>query len=507
MSIQQRKNDLTNRRAHIELGGGKDAIGKLHAKGKLTARERISRLLDENSFVEVGAFVTSRVKDFDLGSKNPPADGVVTGFGTVRGRLVYVYSQDATVLGGALGEMHGKKIGALYDMALKMGAPVVGFLDSAGLRLQETSYGLEGFGAIYQKQSQASGVLPQITAVMGNCGGGSAVITSLSDFTFMTEKNAHLFVNSPNTLDDRHATMDKYASAKFHGETTGIVDFVCKDEAGLIEDMVRLLDMLPSNNREEAYSGSTTDDLNREDWEIVDLVGEGMDGRQMAAMIADNHQVVEVKALYGQEVVTAFVKMNGNTVGLVGSQSAGGAGRIGRDGCDKIADFVRFCDAFNIPLVTLVDVEGFEATVEQEQKAVSKAIADMTAAFVGASVPKVDVLVHRAYGSAYVSLNSKHVGADIVLAWPSATMSVMDPKAAVRIMYAEELAASKDARALQEEKAAEYAKQQASPYAAAERGFVDDIIEPQATRKHVIYTLEMLRTKRAEGLDKKHNTI
>jgi acetyl-CoA carboxylase carboxyltransferase component len=507
MSIQNNINDLTNRRAQIELGGGEAAIKKVHADGKLAARERVEKLLDTNSFVEVGAFVQPRSTDFNLSDVEAPADGVVTGYGTIEGRLVYVYSQDATVLGGALGEQHARKITTIYDMALKMGAPVIALIDSAGLRLQESTDALNGFGEIFLKQSLASGVVPQIGAILGNCGGGAAIIPSLSDFTFMTTEKANLFVNSPNALDDKIATLETYASANFHAENTGIVDFVCDSDEECLVQVRKLVDMLPSNNFEDSPIYDTNDDINRVASELNSIVSDGVDSKSIIKSIADGNDVVEVKASYGVEVVTALIRLNGSTVGVIANQTLDSEAKLTIDSCEKVTSMVKFCDSFNIPVVTITDVTGFVATVAQEKAGISKYVSAMTYAFANATVPKINIIVNRAFGSAYVAQNSKHIGADFVYAWPNAQISVMEAASAVKIMYSEEIASSKVADEVIANKTNEYANMQASPYAAASRGYIDDIIEPAATRKRLIAALEMLYTKRDSRPDKKHGTI
>jgi acetyl-CoA carboxylase carboxyltransferase component len=507
MSIQNQINDLNNRRATLEQGGGESAIKKLHADDKLTARERIEKLFDTNSFVEIGAFVKPRTTDFNLSIKEAPADGVVTGYGAVEGKLVYAYSQDATVLGGAIGEMHAKKIASIYDMALKMGAPIVAIIDSAGLRLQESTDGLEGFGNLFLKQSMASGVIPQITAVLGSCGGGASIIPSLSDFTFMTTKNAKLFVNSPNALDDKSADFESYASASFHGEKTGLADFIFESEEICVNEMRRLINLLPANNGEECPLFPVTDDPNREPLELNSVVGNGLDAKTLITSIADNGEVLETKATYAKEVVTAFIKLNGSTVGVVGHQTTETDGALTINGCLKTITFIKFLDAFNIPVVTFTDVTGFEATAKAEQMGISKYVAKMTYVYASATIPKINVIANRAYGSAYVACNSKHIGADFVYAWPNAAISVMDASSAVKIMYADEINTSEIAGEVIANKTAEFSAMQGSPYAAASRGYVDDIIAPVATRKRIIAALEMLYTKSEYGPNKKHGTV
>jgi len=505
MSIQAKLNDLTNRRNAIELLGSE---AENQADGKMSSRERVKALLDDNSFVEIGAFVTQRATDFNLDATDLPADGVVTGYGTIQGRLVYVYSQDATVLGGAIGEMHAKKIVKIYDLALKMGAPVIGLLDSAGLRLQEATDALDAFGQIYVKQSMASGVIPQITAVLGNCGGGAAVITSLSDFTFMTSENSKLFVNSPNTYDDTAGTMDEYASADFNAKESGLVDFVCENDACVLDCICGLVELLPANNAEEAPFAVVTDDLNRISEELNSAVHNGIDGLAIVTAIADNQSVVEIKKAFGTEVVIALGNMNGMTVGFVSNQTSGDdEGRLTVNGLNKVTDFVSFCDAFSIPVVTITDIVGYAAQLAQEKAGLAKAAAKLACVFASATVPKINVIANRAYGSAYVSFNSKHIGADVVMAWPTAAISMMDATNAVKIMYAEEISKAEVAGDFIASKTAEFAEKQGSPYAAASRGYIDDIIEPAATRKRVIVALEMLYTKNEAGVDRKHSTV
>ncbi|QUI25708.1 carboxyl transferase [Vallitalea pronyensis] len=476
----------------------------------MTARERIEELLDTNSFVEVGAFVKHRSTDFNLSVKDTPADGVITGYGTIEGRLIYVFSQDVTVLGGALGEMHAKKICTVYDMAMKMGAPIIALLDSKGLRLQESTDALHGFGEIFLKQTLASGVIPQITAILGTCGGGATIMPSLSDFTFMTKEATSLFVNSPNALDSKTETLESIASAKFHAEETGIVDFICEDEKSLLESVRDLTNMLPSNNFDEAPIFDTNDDLNRVSNDLNEMasadVTAGYDMKAVIGHVADNHVFVETKADFAPSMVTGFVNLNGQSVGVVANQSVENE-KLTSSACEKAAKFIRFCDAFNIPIVSFTDIDGFNASVSEEKVGLSKMAAKLVSAFADATVPKINVVVGRGFGTAYVAMNSKHIGADIVYAWPNSQISMMNADSAVRIMYADEV---KDEKVTAEDiasKTVEYTDMQASPYAAASRGYVDDIIEPAATRKRVIAALEMLYSKRETRPDKKHGTL
>ena len=471
-----------------------------------SASRRIATLLDEGSFVEIGGAVTARSTTFNLQEKAAPSDGVITGYGVIDGNLVYVYSQDADVLGGALGEMHAKKIARIYDMAMKMGAPVIGLIDCAGLRLQEATDALEAFGSLYHKQALASGVIPQVTAIFGMCGGGLAVVPGLTDFTFMEAKDGKLFVNSPNALEGNEISKCNTASAEYQSKTAGLVDGIGA-EAEILGQIRDLVCMLPANNEDDMSYEECTDDLNRI---CADIANASEDTAIALAQIADNQILVETKKDYAKEMVTGFIRLNGMTVGVVANRSkvynaeaeveAEFDSVLTVDGCKKATDFVNFCDAFSIPVLTLTNVTGFAATVESE-KNMASAVAKLTYAFANATVPKVNVIVGKAFGSAYVSMNSKSSGADLVYAWPTAEIGMMDAKLAAQIMYADA-----DAETLNE-KAVEYKELQSSPNSAAARGYVDAIIEPADTRKYVIGAFEMLFTKREDRPAKKHGTV
>ena len=470
------------------------------------ASQRIEALLDANSFVEIGALVTARATDFDLKQNETPSDGVITGYGVIDNNLVYVYSQDASVLNGTVGEMHAKKIAKLYDLAMKMGAPVIGLIDSAGLRLQEATDALNAFGEIYMKQTLASGVIPQITAIFGNCGGGLGLFPTLTDFTFMEEKKAKLFVNAPNALDGNTVAKCDSASAKFQSEESGIVDVVA-DEAGLIAQIRELVGFLPANCEDEGSFNECADDLNRVNPEIANCVG---DTAIALSILADDNNFFEVKANYAKSMVTGFIRLNGTTVGCVANRTevVDEEGKVAekfdavltKKGCDKAADFVNFCDAFGIPVLTLTNVKGYEATMCSE-KGIAKAAAKLTYAFTNATVPKVNVVIGKAYGTAYTVMNSKAIGADITMAWPTAEIGTMDAKLAAKIMYD-----GKGAEVINE-KAAEYAALQTSVVSAAKRGYVDQVIDAADTRKYVIGAFEMLFTKSEDRPVKKHGTV
>lgn len=471
------------------------------------ASQRIAALLDGNSFVEIGGLVTARATDFNLKPNETPSDGCITGYGVINGNLVYVYSQDASVLNGTIGEMHAKKITNLYDLAMKTGAPVIGLIESAGLRLQEATDALAAFGEIYLKQTMASGVIPQITAVFGTCGGGLGLFPTMTDFTFMEEKNAKLFVNAPNALDGNVITKCDSSSAKFQAEESGIVDVVA-DEATILEKVRELVSFLPANNEDDAsFLEDCTDDLNRVNPEIAGCVG---DTSVALSILADDNNFFEVKAGYAKNMVTGFLRLDGVTVGAVANRSeiCDEEGKVAEkldavltaEGCEKAAEFVNFCDAFGIPVLTLTNVKGYEATLASE-KAIAKAAAKLTYAFANATVPKVNVVIGKALGTAYVVMNSKAIGADITMAWPDAQIGAMDGKLAAKIMY------DGQGADVINEKAAEYEALTLNVTSAAKRGYVDQIVNAADTRKYVIGAFEMLFTKSEDRPAKKHGTV
>jgi acetyl-CoA carboxylase carboxyltransferase component len=468
----------------------------------VSARARIASLLDDSSFVEVGSYVTARSTDFNVSNQDNPADGVVTGYGVIDGNLVYVYSQDASVLGGAIGEMHARKIANIYDMAMKMGAPVIGLIDCAGLRLQEATDALYGFGTIFQKQSMASGVIPQISAIFGSCGGGTAIIPALSDFTYMTS-DAKLFVNSPNALAGNYEEKNDTSSAAYQSENTGNVDGVFETEAEVLGQIRQLISILPANNEVEAWGSDATDDLNRV---VANMEGYKDDARSALIAMSDDNFFVESKKDYATSIVTAFIKLNGATVGAVANQTVDGKNELCAGCVTKAADFITFCDAFDIPVLTLTNVKNFKAC-ECNEKKIAKASARLVFAYNNATVPKVTVLTGEAFGTPALLMGAKTTGADIVYAWPNAKFSTMEAQAAVKIMYADELEQQSDKTAFIKEKAAEFTESQSSAMAAAKRGYIDDIIEPDATRKRVIAAFEMLYTKREDRPAKKHGTV
>ena len=471
----------------------------------LSAKDRIESLVDENSFVELGAGITKRSTDFNMEEKSVPADGVITGYGLIQNNPVYVYSQDASALNGTIGEMHAKKIAHIYELAMKTGVPVIGLIDCAGMRLQESTDALAGFGQIYKMKAKASGVIPQISAIFGNCGGGVAVMAAMSDFTFMEQNNGKLFVNSPNTLEGNYTDKLDTASADFQ-KSASVVDMICDGEAEVFENVRNLVSILPENNNEIGGMEECLDDLNRL---VPDFAAEIKDPAAALEDLGDNNFFLELKKDFAKEMVTGFISLDGMTVGCVanrtavygedGSDQESFEARLTSDGCDKAASFIKTCDAFNIPVLTLTNVEGFATTVEEEKTIASKAAA-LTAAFAEADVPKVNLITGNAYGSAYITMNSKHIGADMVFALPDAKIGMMDAQVAAKIMYADDKDADLSA------KAAEFAAQSGTEAAAA-RGYIDSIISPEAARKQLIFAFELLFTKSEYPIGKKHGTI
>lgn len=479
---------------------------------QMSAKERIFSLLDDNSFVEIGALVTKRSTDFNLQEKVTPADGVITGYGTIKGKLNFVYSQDVTALNGSIGEMHAKKITKIYDLALKVGAPVIGLIDCAGLRLQEATDALNGFGELYLKQTLASGVILQLSVILGSCGGGVAISTVLSDFTFMTEKTSKLFVNSPNVLEGNYIGKCDTSSSDFQSKA-GVVDVVEDDERCILDKVRELITILPSNNKDSISLEECKDDLNRM-LTLTDV--ERRDSRRFLRELSDESYYFELKEKYASELVTAFILLGGKTVGVVANTNElhdenGNAVEkyettLTTNGCLKAERFIKLCDTFGVPILTLTNTTGFRATVEEE-KTIAIASAKLTYAFANATVPKVNVITGKAFGSAYITMNSKHIGADLVYAYRNSEIGMMEAKLATQIIYEEEIKASDNPIQVINEKEEEYRALQASSESAAKRGYIDNIIEVESTRKHLIYAFDLLFSKRESRPSKKHGTI
>lgn len=474
----------------------------------MTTRERILQLLDEGTFVETDAHVVSRAQE--LAADKVAGDGAITGYGTIDGRLTYVSAQDSAFLGGALGEMQAKKIADIVDMAVKMGAPYVGMIDCSGARIQEGLDALNGFGKIMSSMSAASGVIPQIMAVMGPCPAGMSFVAAMADFVFMTE-SAEMSVNGAELIKaagDLNATAKTVGGIEINAEKNGMAHFTEKDDAACISNIKKLLSILPDNNLSGAPRAECADDLNR----FCDSLGsltaaEDYDIKTVINTIADDQNFIEVHAAYAKNMVCGFVRLNGATVGVAANQNAEKEGQLSVKACTKAAGFVRFCDSFNIPILTLTDTAGFVPCLCEEKQGLAKAVGKMVYAFTEASVPKVNVVINKAYGSAYVAMNSKSIGADFSYAWSGSDIAPLDPVTCASVLYHDEIAASGDQAVCRREKAEEYRKAYATPVNAAAKGYIDDIIEPGATRARVISAFEMLSSKRAAGPARKHGNI
>ncbi len=462
------------------------------------ARARLEALLDEASFVELDRFVQARSTDYRPEGQTPPGDGVICGYGTIAGNLVYVFSQDGTVLGGSLGEMHARKIMHVYDLALKTGAPVIGFLDSTGMRLEEATDALEAFGQIYGMQTRASGVVPQILGIFGNAGGGMALLPALADFTFVEADAGRVFVQPANTLDHNRVELWDPSTPAFAAEEMGLAD-TYKDEQGILEDIRTLVSILPANHLVDLSDEETTDDLNRL-CTGIEVLKE--DSAALLADLSDEHFFFQIKEHFGTDLTMGFIRLNGMTVGAIANQDK----RLSPKGCEKAARFVKFLDAFGIPLVSVTNVEGF-STHKEDQGRMAKDGAALAAALCGAQIPRIDLITGKASGSAYLLMNSKATGADLAFAWEDAVVEVMEPEWAVRILKAKELEEAPSPGAYLQEEVSLYREKQASALAAARRGYIDDVIAPESSRQRLIAALEMLFTKREAPPAKKHNAF
>ena len=514
MGTVDKLTELQYRRSLIEQGGGEAKIKKQHDSNKLTARERINALLDEGSFVEVDAFVSHRCNEFGMDAVEAPGEGVVTGYGTVEGRLTFVYAQDFTVIGGSLGEMHAAKICKVMDMAAKMGAPIIGLNDSGGARIQEGIDALAGFGEIFVRNTHNSGVIPQISVIMGPCAGGAVYSPAITDFIFMVDKTSKMFITGPQVIKSvtgEDVTAEDLGGSGVHAAKSGVAHFTAKSDEECIAQIRRLLSFLPQNNLEEAPFYAPTDEINRLSEKLTTIVpdeaGKAYDVKELIAEIVDNGDFMEIQSEFAKNIVIGLARMNGSTVGIVANQPKFMAGSLDIDSSDKAARFVRFCDSFNIPLVTFTDVPGYFPGKEQEQGGIIRHGAKLLYAFSEATVPKINVITRKAYGGAYIAMNSKHLGADMVMAWPTAEIAVMGPDGAANIIFKKEIAQSADPITTRAEKIQEYTNKFASPFIAAKRGYVDDVIEPDSTRPRIIAALEMLASKRETRPSKKHGNL
>jgi len=501
-------------RHEASLGGGEARLRAQHARGKLSARERLDILLDDESFVELDRFVTHRSSEFGLGEKKILGDGVVTGWGTIRGRLVYVFSQDFTVFGGSLSEAHAEKIVKVQDMALKNGAPVIGLNDSGGARIQEGVASLGGYAEIFLRNTMASGVIPQISLVLGPCAGGAVYSPAITDLVYMVRGTSYMFVTGPGvvkTVTHEDVDMEGLGGADVHAETSGVAHFAHDTEAESLSAVRDLFRFIPQNNTEKPPEGDGQDPHDRRAQSLRTVVPENpnrpYDMLDVVRAVVDDGFFYEVHAGFARNLVTGFAHIGGHSVGVVANQPAVLAGVLDIDASDKGARFVRFCDAFNIPLLVLEDVPGFLPGVAQEHGGIIRHGAKLLYAFCEATVPKVTVITRKAYGGAYDVMNSKHIRGDVTLAWPSAEIAVMGPKGAVEILFRKEIAAAEDPDAATEKRMTDYRDKFAHPYVAASRGYLDDVIDPLDTRPRVINALDMLVAKRDSNPPKKHGNI
>ncbi|HYE79092.1 MAG TPA: acyl-CoA carboxylase subunit beta [bacterium] len=509
---QERLAQLRDRKREALQGGGTEKIAKLHEQGKLHARERLEVLLDPNSFVEFDMFVTA-ARDTP-GVQRVFGDGVVTGSGTIDGRLVFVYAQDFTVMGGSLGERHAQKITKMQDYALRNGAPIIGINDSGGARIQEGVVSLGGYTDIFYRNVQASGVIPQIAAIMGPCAGGAVYSPALMDFIFMVKKSSHMFLTGPNVIKEvlnEDVTFEELGGATTHSQRTGCAHFAANDEIECLNAIRHLISFLPSNNMEEPPFRPTDDPRDRRDPILASIIpdepNKPYDMKDVIRAVVDDGEFFEVQPLWAANIVIGFAHLGGHVVGLVANQPKVLAGVLDIDSSDKGARFIRFCDAFNIPIVTFEDVPGFLPGKNQEWGGIIRHGAKLLYAYCEATVPKLTVITRKSYGGAYCVMGSKHMHSDLNLAWQSAEVAVMGSKGAVNIIYRNEIAKSKNPEKTRNEFVADYEEQFSNPYIAAERGFVDDVIEPAETRERLIQGLEMFRNKREVAPPKKHGNV
>ncbi|MUV39704.1 Propionyl-CoA carboxylase [Lentibacillus sp. JNUCC-1] len=513
MDIFDKINELYDKRRQVELGGGDERIDKQHAKGKWTARERIDYLLDEGTFVELNPFIEHRGSDFGMDNNHAKGEGVVTGYGKISGRAVYLFAQDFTVYGGALGEMHGKKIAAVMDLAAKNGVPFIGLNDSGGARIQEGVSSLDGYGHVFYRNSIYSGVIPQISVIMGPSAGGAVYSPAITDFVIMVEETSQMFITGPKviqTVTGEDISSEDLGGAHIHNTKSGNAHFKAKDEEEALDAVKRLLSYLPDNHREKPELQAVADHDNYRP-DLTDIVPfeatRPYDVKQVIAQVVDDDSFLEVHANFAKNIVVGFARINGESVGLVCNQPKYLAGGLDIDSSDKAARFIRFCDCFNIPLITFEDVTGFFPGVKQEHNGIIRHGAKILYAYSEATVPKITVITRKAYGGAYVALNSKSIGADLVFSWPNAEIAVMGPEGAANIIFAKDIAASDDPEQARQDKIDEYRDRFANPYVAAGLGMVDDVIDPRETRIKLIQGLDMLKNKEEQHPSKKHGNI
>lgn len=514
MSDNSKITELNERKAKGRLGGGQERIEAQHKRGKLTARERIDLLLDKGSFREVDAFVEHRTSDFGLDKRKFMGDSVVTGWGTIEGRLAYVFSQDFTVFGGSLGEVHAEKVCKIMDMAVKNGAPVIGLNDSGGARIQEGVVSLGGYADIFLRNTLASGVIPQISAIMGPCAGGAVYSPALTDFIFMVRNTSYMFITGPEVVKavtHEDVSFEELGGATVHSETSGVCHVAADNEADTLYLIRKLLSYIPQNNMEDPPYKPTRDDPLRREQTLDNLVpdepNKPYDIKDVIGLIVDEGQFFEIHENFAQNIVVGFARLGGHSVGIVANQPAVLAGVLDINASEKAGRFVRFCDSFNIPIITFVDVPGFLPGTDQEHAGIIRSGAKLLYAYCEATVPKLTVVTRKAYGGAYDVMSSKHIRGDVNLAWPTAEIAVMGPDGAVNIIFRRELAQAEDPVKRKDELVADYRQKFANPYVAASRGYIDDVIQPSDTRPRLINALEMLTNKRDTNPAKKHGNI
>ena len=512
--IEERLEQLAALREEALHAGSEAAVQRQHDRGKLTARERLEKLLDEGSFVELDMLARHRAHGFGIENTRPLTDGVVTGWGTIDGRKVFVFSQDFTVFGGALGEVFAEKIHKVMDLAESVGAPMIGLNDGAGARIQEGVVSLDAYGGIFHRNVKASGVIPQISVIMGPCAGGAVYSPAMTDFVFMVKGTSHMFITGPDvvkTVTGEDVTQEELGGAMTHASKSGVAGFVAEDEESCLEQVRYLVSFLPQNNLDDPPYFSPADDPARRCEDIISLIPDApnqpYDMKAIIHEIVDDGDFFEVHQMWAMNIVCGLARLDGHVVGVVGHQPQNLAGVLDIDASEKAARFVRMCDAFNIPLVTFVDVPGFLPGTDQEYGGIIRHGAKLLYAYCEATVPRVQIITRKAYGGAYVVMNSKSIGADLAFAWPSAEIAVMGAQGAVNIIFRKEIDQSDDAEGRRVELIEEYTDKFANPYVAAERGYVDDVIDPRDTRQVLIRSLDMLRTKREQSPARKHGNV
>ena len=512
--VKERIDELRRKKAQSEAGGGQKRIAAQHSKGKLTARERIEQLLDVDSFMEVDSLVEHRCRDFDMDKNVIPGDGVICGHGTINGRVVYCFAQDFTVYGGSLGEMHGLKICKILDMAVKTGAPVIGLNDSGGARIQEGVASLGSYAEIFFRNVRASGVIPQISVIMGPCAGGAVYSPAITDFVIMVDKTSHMFITGPEvikTVTNEEVSFEELGGAGTHASKSGVTHFTAENDDDALELVRELIQLLPSNNLEKPPTKSTNDSLSRSCDKLDNLVPENSsqpyDMITVIEEIVDDGAFLEVQADYAPNIIVGYSRLGGHTIGVVANQPKILAGCLDIDASVKAARFVRFCDAYNIPIITFVDVPGFMPGVNQEHQGIIRHGAKLIYAYAEATVPKISVILRKAYGGAYIVMNSKELRSDLNLAWPTAEIAVMGPEGAVNVISRKEISESKDPEATKNKLIEEYKDKFSSPFLAASRGYIDDVIDPAETRNKIANSLEIFSKKFLDNPPKKHGNI